>query len=87
MAEKLGIRTIEPIPGIKVVAWAQREAGGSLFSGRAVWGEDPVVTEDSIGIIQEGALPTASSSDEAVALAIHDVKRLLQMGVLKSPYG
>lgn len=87
MAEKVGLRTVEPVPGIKIVAWAQRESGGNLFSGRAVWGQNPIVTEHSLGVISEGAMPTASSSDEAVNLAILQVEKLIRLGAVKSLYG
>ena len=87
MAKQIGMRTVEPIPGIKIVVWAQEEAGGELYSGRAVWGKDPVVTESSLGVIQDGRMPAAGSSEEAIALAVHDVTRLIRLGILESKYG
>lgn len=86
MAKKIGLRTIEYGPGIKITVWAQSEDGDALFSGRAVWGEIPMVNDGSLGIIREGPMPVAGSADEAIGLAIDEVKRLIGLGVIKSPW-
>ncbi|QDJ39305.1 hypothetical protein CBR67_22925 [Bordetella hinzii] len=81
------MRTVEVIPGIKVTAWAQKEGDGSLFSGRAVWGREPTVTDGSLGIIHEGPMPAGSTPNQAIELAVLDVRRMIKLGVLESIYG
>lgn len=82
MGEKLKLRTIEYASGIKIVAWAQAEAG-STFSGRAVWGKAPFVAESTIGLIREGSMPLENTAEEAVDMAILEVTKLIRLGVME----